>query len=61
MSDRWKFGEFVCPSCGGRWFGTVDSDDPQRRRVVCHDQLGKHCRWVGRGEDAGLKYPFDER
>lgn len=38
--------EFVCPKCGGKYFGAVNATkDPMEYR--CHDQYGRGCKKVG--------------
>ena len=40
--------EFRCPSCGGKYWGTVDLDAGM---VECH---ARGCGWTGRRDECGL-------
>ena len=48
---------FICPECGGGWFGTTNPNDDFKlvpQRVECHDELGRACTWKGLASEAGL-------
>lgn len=49
--------EFICPECGGTFFGRdceigTDGKVKVTDHFWCHDELGTGCKWHG-------KYPID--